>query len=457
MLHDGIDGRIFELNLKASQFQARGDFEAARAHYMAALLWNANQPDVLGNLAGVLYKLQKHEMGIATGLRAVRINPNDFMIRNNLAINLISVGRVEEARAHLKVATTLKPDDPAMLHTKGSMFCCENKFDLAEKCFRRAREVGYDCYVTQNDQALAGMAQGQLTENLELYEVRWEELYKNAVWDLGIPEWKGEVLEGKSIIIHKEQGFGDEIMLVRFVKKFVEMGANPALAVSKPLERLLAENFPDIPVFNCDSPAAELREYDYHTPMLSMIRHLGITPRTINSNHYLSAREPLTRPIPGRLKVGLCWASGDHGDELKLRRRIVDLASLLPLCGIPGVQVVSLQKDENQKQLYALGAEALIIDTMSRVADFYDTARLIHQLDLVVSVDSAVAHLAGAMGKPTIVLGPRRRCWRWWNQPSGEPWYKNMKIYTQDEKLSWEPAVRRVVRDVENLVSKGVK
>lgn len=448
--------RLSDLNLAGAAFQDKGDYEAARVHYMAALLLAPDNPVVLGNLAGCLYKLSKHEAGIAVGLKAVRLNPNDFLARNNLAINLISVGRCDEAEVQVREAMKLSPPNNAgLMHTRGSLFYRQEKFGDAKKAFEAARALGYDAYAPKNDLAITMLTFGDLSA-LDLYEVRWEELAKHPVWDLGIPEWKGEDLKGKSIIVHHEQGQGDGIMLCRFIDRMIAVtGEGVTIAVPKSLIRLFKEKFPNQVIFDFRDIPEDIKAhpewFDFHTPMLSMVRHLGIRAKDIDPKPYLSVPRIDLGARPARFRVGLCWASGDHGKVLEYRRRVVPLESLLPLTNIPGVQVYSLQFDKAQRdQFYELGAEALILDPMAKVEDFYGTAQIIDQLDLVVTVDSAVAHLAGALGKPTVVFEPRPRCWRWWNMPSGLPWYENMRFYTQDHRGSWATAVRHALHYVED-------
>ncbi len=138
------------------------------------------------------------------------------------------------------------------------------------------------------------------------------------------------------------------------------------------------------------------------------------------------------------MRVGICWESGDHSPALRRRIRTVPLELFFPISEIPGVRLVSLQKSNAQSDILRLGAETFIFDPMSQVEDFYDTASIIQSLDLVISVDSAVAHLAGALGKPTLMLGPFTRCWRWWDETTGLPWYRNFEIIQQENPWDWK-------------------
>ena len=250
--------------------------------------------------------------------------------------------------------------------------------------------------------------------------------------------------------MHHEQGFGDSIMLSRFLPALMLRGAHVTVVVPEELRSLFALNFPFIRVisFEHESLDGELH-FDYHTPMLSMMRHLGVLQLSdISDKPYLRTTGALSWKLPPGFKIGLCWASGNHGPALAERRRMVPVTSFLPLLKVPGISSVSLQKGKETKDLVDNGLEGLVFDASPRIEDFADTAAVIDKLDLVISVDSAVAHLAGAMGKPVLMLAPYTRCWRWWrtNEGSGQPWYGMMKILPQEKNGSWAAAADSAVR-----------
>lgn len=447
--------RIAELNQKGAQFMAQEDFEAARLHFMAAAQLDSNNPDVLSNLAASLYRLRKYETGAMVARRAVTVAPNHFMAWNNLAINLVTLGRNIEGRAAAAKGLALNPTDRPLHHTLGSLFLRQNKFAQAEEAFKKAISLGYDAYATRNDLGLALISQAKLEEGLAEYEVRWQQLYQNPIWVIGMPEWKGEDLASKSILVHSEQGYGDSIMLCRFLEKIRGVCPSVALATQKPLIKLLEHNFPGLEIFDVQELPVEIlsqkRKFDFHTPMLSMMRHLKIKKGEISSEPYLSVDKPLDRPLSGRYKIGICWSSGDHAEEMQLIRRRVPLEKLLKLGEIPGVRMISLQKGRDSQDIYSLGAEALVIDPMPRISSFYDTARVIREVDIVVAVCTSVAHLAGAMGKKCFVMLQKPRFWAYWDSPKGTPWYQDYNLYYREEEThSWDSAVARIIRDVKN-------
>lgn len=447
--------RINELNKLGAEFMAQEDFEAARLHFMAAAQLDSNNPDVLSNLAAALYRCRKHETGAMLARRAVTVAPEHFYAWNNLAINLVTLGKNIQARDAIGKGLALNPTDRPLHHTLGSLFLRQNKFKEAEEAFKKAIALGYDAYATRNDLSLALISQGKLETGLAEYEVRWQQLYQNTVWVVGMPEWKGENLSEKSILIHHEQGYGDSIMLCRFLENMRQICSRVSLATQKPLIKLFGKNFPWLEIFDLENLPVEIlsrkREFDFHSPMLSMMRHLGIKKHEISSAPYLSVDQPLDRPLAGKYKIGICWSSGDHSEEMQLVRRRVPLKKLLKLAEIPGARLVSLQKGLDAEDIYNLGAEAMIIDPMARISSFYDTARVINEVDIVVTVCTSVAHLAGAMGKKCFVMLQRPRFWAYWDSPQGIPWYRDYNLYYREEEThSWAPAVSRIVKDVKS-------
>ena len=183
-------------------------------------------------------------------------------------------------------------------------------------------------------------------------------------------------------------------MLSRFLENMRQICPNVSLATQKPLIKLFEKNFPWLEIFDLQDLPVEIlsrkREFDFHSPMLLMMRHLGIKKHEIFSTPYLSVDQPLDRPLAGKYKIGICWSSGDHAEEMQLIRRRVPLEKLLKLGEIPGVRFVSFQKGQDSEDIYNLGAEAMIIDPMARISSFYDTARVINEVDIVVTVCTSV-------------------------------------------------------------------
>ena len=273
--------------------------------------------------------------------------------------------------------------------------------------------------------------------------------------ELGKPVWQNEDLAGRTILLHAEQGFGDTVQFIRFAAAIADRGARVIVEAPSVLTRLI-ETAPGV---SAVVPAgAELPEYDFHLPLMSAPHRLGITLET------LPAATPYLRPSPEQaeswvqrlsdhagLKVGLVWSGNPN---LKLpwsadanARRSVTPERFAPLLEIPGVTCFSLQKD---------AAAAGMIDVMGEMTDFADTAALIEALDLVISVDTAVAHVAGALNKPVWILSRFDGCWRWLGHRASSPWYPSARLFHQRRRDEWGPVIEEVALALRAFVKKPI-
>jgi hypothetical protein len=220
--------------------------------------------------------------------------------------------------------------------------------------------------------------------------------------------------------------------------------------VPNELKVLFKRSFPFIEILALDDEALEGHlTYDFHSPMLSLMRWLKVEkPGDISPEPYLvgnAANVPMKLP-EARFRVGLCWASGNHGPTHMERRRMAPLVGFLPLLERSDVALISLQKGKEVNDIIANGLEGLVFDLSPKLVDFAATADTIAALDFVISVDSAVAHLAGAMGKPCLMLSPYSRCWRWWTSGMGLPWYRGMQVFDQSQSGLWDVAIADAIR-----------
>lgn len=426
--------------------------EPARLHFLAALHMEPNQPQVLQNLAAVLRTLNHFEAAESMAKRSVVASNNNAFCRSNLGVAQLGLKKFGPALTTLSSVVRDLPESGPAWHNYGLILYMLNRHEEALKRFDTSIALAYAGAQVRSDRSLALLALGRLQEGLEAYECRWELLSKNKIWDLDISEWKGEPLTGQRILVHHEQGFGDSIMLSRFLLTLAEKkGCQITLAVPEELRVLFQRSFRFIKVVNWDDETLNnTAAFDYHAPMLSLVRWLGIKgPSEIEATPYLFAK-PLADLRLGEspYRIGICWASGNHGPQLVDRRRVISLTKFLPLSELPGVTLVSLQKGDAAKEIAQYGMEGIIYDISHKMDDFAVTADIIASLDLVVSVDTAVSHIAGAIGKPCLMLGPYTRCWRWWNKDSGWPWYNRMALYPQSADGSWDTAMRKVTKDV---------
>jgi hypothetical protein len=240
------------------------------------------------------------------------------------------------------------------------------------------------------------------------------------------PEWRGQELAGKRIVVFPEQGFGDSIQFARFAPQLAALGARVTLLAEPGLFRLYRDSFEAVEVIAANGPV-EFPDPDYWAKICSLAYRFGVTPRTIPAAPYLKARQPPPQPAPGR-RVGV-MANGNP-------RHKRDLLRSLP--------------EAQARVLLDLGVSLHPADTQAY--DFAETAALIETLDLVISVDTSVAHLAGALGKPCWVLLPAEKPdWRWMTGRTDSPWYPSIRLYRQATPGDWRPVLDAVRRDLDAL------
>lgn len=274
--------------------------------------------------------------------------------------------------------------------------------------------------------------------------------------------WRGEDITGRTILLYAEQGLGDTLQFVRYVPMVAARGCHVLLEVQPALVRLL-HTIPG--VTQIVARGDTLPPFDVHCPLLSLPRAFSTRLETIPAAiPYLHADPAATAGWlakllnKGGLRVGLVWSGSPHNDDAgahKLdRRRSIPLAEFAPLSDLPGVVLVSLQQHDPEHT----GTRPLVlplIDPMADVVDFADTAALTVNLDLVIAVDTSVAHLAGGLGKPVWMLSRYDGCWRWLHGRDDSPWYPNMRIYRQTRPRDWSAVIARIHHDLGALAHSG--
>jgi hypothetical protein len=269
--------------------------------------------------------------------------------------------------------------------------------------------------------------------------------------DLGRPQWRGETADGKILLIYAEQGFGDTLQFCRYGELAAARGLRVIMRVPKPLVRLLRSLSGVAQVIAEDE---DLPAFDLQCPMLSMPLALATTPATIPSRiPYLAAEEAAVAAWQSRLagsapgpRIGLVWAGSARNTPALAavdRRRSIAPDRLAPLLDLQGLHFFSLQKDG------PAGSPPLpLIDFMTEMQDFADTAALVANLDLIISVDTAAAHLAAALGKPVWLLNRFDSCWRWLTDRRDSPWYPTLRLYSQPRPGDWDAVIAELVRDL---------
>jgi len=391
---------------------------------------------IFNGLGCAYQKLQDHSRAAAAFEKAVELQPQSAAAEYNLGNSCYKLGRIEQATSLFRRAVEKDPLDSASWNNLGKCLKELNRLDASIQAYNRALEIAPDYALARYGRAVSLLAAGRLPEGFRDYEARWQLLKPRQFQP---PEWSGDPAPGRTLFLHAEQGFGDAIQMVRFIPAARERVGRVILECRPGLESLFQYS-------DCADTVipygTEIPPYDFRLSLISLPRALGVTLGTIPSRMpYLRARpdEGLPPAQPGRLKVGLAWAGNpDHHQDAARSLRLEQLA---PVLEVPGTAFYNLQQPVPAGDQPAL--QKTVVQSNLKFADFLDTASVIAEMDLVISADTAVAHLAGALGKPVWILLQHSADWRWLVDRSDSPWYPTAQLFRQTKRNEWKSPVLR--------------
>lgn len=421
--------------------EAPGDLDAALLHHH------------------VLVRTGRFEEALAEIDRVLARRKPDAALLVNRAVPLERLGRYKEAMAWITRALALDPKHPRALANRADLLLRQLRVPEAVEAARKGLRLHPELAELHWTLAMGLLLLGDLPGGFAESEWRTRTLgYEGKVPELDRPRWQGEELAGRTIFLYAEQGMGDAIQFLRFVPEVARRAQGVLLLVWPELEPLVAATLPP----NCRIVArgSKLPAHDVQCPLLSVPAVLGTTLETLPATvPYLRAAAPAVqawrqRRAAGELNVGLCWSGNPR--HMNDRQRSVDLGRMRATLAVPGCRFFALQPHKRAGDEEVLAQWPQAVDAGPQLHDFGETAALIEALDLVVTVDTAVAHLAGALGKPVWILLHHGPEWRWMLERSDSPWYPTAKLYRQPPGADWGPVLARVKDDLAALAQRNV-
>jgi Flp pilus assembly protein TadD len=438
----------------------------AEASFRHALELKPDYAEAHYNLANLFQDAGRPVEAEASYRRALELKPDYAEAHGNLGNLLQEARRSVEAEASYRRALEYKPDLAKTHSNLGNLLMEARRPVEAEASYRRALEFKPDLAEVHNNLGILLLALGRYGEAWQSYEARYSLNFSKRIVapdHLPYPQWQGERLANKTLVLWAEQGLGDQIQFVRYVPLLKRRGVAHITLVCDASIKPLLETVDGVDVVVTNPNAVTL--HDYWSLLMSLPLHFGTTLETIpNRLPYLRApveRVGAWRPrlASRELKVGLVWAGNPRphiADANAVdRRRSMHVRQYLPLLQLPGIEFFSLQKGEAaHAQLKELPAELRPQDLMSDVQDFGETAAIGKNLDLLITVDTSMAHLAGAINKPVWVLSRFDGCWRWLQDRDDSPWYPGiLRLFRQERPGDWDAVIANVTRELSRLVS----
>lgn len=431
--------------------QRAADLEARHAALARALARDPCNSQVLYGLGGVLQAQGKPAAAMVCFERAAHLNPNDAAVRANLGLALRTMGRLRAALATLEQAVTLAPEAPLFQHGLGVVLRDLGRHSEALACFDHALKLRPGDAQVEVERAYTCLAAGDYRAGFKALAARDEATAPDALTPQ-LPRWTGETLEGQTLLVRAEPRREDTILLSRYLPLIGSNGGRVVLACDAGMRDLLADTRG---VDGVGDDAALRPSADLETPLIALPKVLRTTRHSVPAAvPYLKAPAEagftLTHPDSAKLSVGLLWKPRESPYLAGVA--LPDLTCYLPLIQRAEVAVYSLEH-EGSAELSRLGASGLIHDLGQPLTALVDIARVMEQLDLIVTSDTLAAQLAGALGRAVWLILPEIADWRWANQEDRTRWYPTMRLFRRKANEDWPAVFRRVERKLTALVA----
>jgi tetratricopeptide (TPR) repeat protein len=404
--------------------------------------------DALIEEAYRLYRLGQREESLLAAERAVLLAPTDPAALNTRGMILDDLGRHTEALADFDKILSIDPDHADGLTNRGIAHARRGEFQQALACYDRSLSIKPEQINVVYNRAVIRLVLGDWVRGFREFESRWRIFPHEATRLTRLaPPWTGQAdIRGRIVLIHHEQGYGDSLHFVRYVPLVARLGAKVILAAPVALRKLM-QTLPGSP--QVLSEGDPIPRHDYHSPLMSLPLAFGTTPQTVPADvPYLCADLDRVRAWSARLgtrarpTIGLVW-SGRRYPPINYPRDMT-LEAVRPLFALDA-DFICLHTELSDEERSQLAAWRTVVWLGKDLGDFADTAALVENLDLLITVDTAMAHLAGALGKPVWLMNRYDTCWRWLLHRTDSPWYPNMRLFRQPTLGNWAAVVEDVL------------
>lgn len=429
-----------------------GRLDEARVHYERAVALKPNYAEAHSNLGVLLRQEGRLAESLACHKRALHLRPNSAQALDNMGNTLRDLGRLEESAGHHQRVLTIHSNSAKAHNNLGLTERKQGKLKESRESLNRALVLEPESAEIRWNLALVDLLEGNYEAGWIGYEARHQRS-ENRPRCFPQPIWRGEPLDGARILLHSEQGLGDSLQFLRYVPMVQAAGGKVILNVPVTLKRL-AEDFVGTDSLTVDEETPP--PFDLHAPLMSLPLAFKTTLNSVPSRvPYLTVPADASQVASGlswpsdKLRVGLVWSGNPKCTEDQIRS--MTLSNFLPILDVGGCQFYSLQLGPAAAQLATVGAP--IMDLSLSINDFADTAALMAHLDLILSVDTSVAHLAGALGRTTWVLVPFAPDWRWLLDREDSPWYPTLRLFRQRRPGEWGSVIERVREELTRFVN----
>lgn len=426
----------------------------AVASHRRALEIKPDYADAHVNLGVIQKDLGQLDAAVASYRRAIEIRQDYAEAHSNLGIVLKDMGHPEEAIASYRRAIEIKPDFAFAYSNLGNALEDLRRTEEAIASYRRVLEIEPDYTAAKANLGFSLLMAGLYSEGWQKYEYRWEFVADKLHPATHLPQWTGQIPgPGDRLLIFCEQGFGDKIQFARYIPLAQgRFGGRVSVIVDSPLLSLFRRSFPGVEIL--ETAPDDQSAWQWHCPLLSLPLAFGTVLENIpGQSPYLVADPSRIAAWKSRIdelnlqtgtrKIGVVWKPGAGMKIAKLKA--LDFAQLLPLMEpSPGIAWFSLQKEPDPDSS-RWSAQGKLIDWTGAFKDFDDTAALIMNLDMIISVDTSVVHLAGALGRPAWLFNRYASEWRWMRGKEYSPWYPSIRIFTQETTGDWDSVVKRMI------------